>query len=275
MTHFCVSVDVEEDLPGTLAHSEQGIDEGLPALLHLLAEVQIRADFFFLSSVVQDHPDLVRDVIRGGHGIGNHGFDHSLLCRKSIEQQRKEIESSTRILQDATGSSPVIFRAPNFSVDESTLGLLAEAGYLVDSSILPGRFLRRFFRTIYDHRAAPQRPYQIRFQRTDEQSSLLEVPVTPNPQRPGAPLGQGALNAYGPRRLLELGRALSPEVFVYLVHPWELVDIGSSHPDLPPGYANVCSSDLGRLREFLSEVSKTFAITTLADYLRLERGEIA
>jgi peptidoglycan/xylan/chitin deacetylase (PgdA/CDA1 family) len=254
MRHFCLSVDVEQDLPGILPRGTKGIEQGLPALLRLLQDLGLHADFFFLGSVVQAHPDAVHDVVRRGHGIGNHGLDHDYLCAKSPERQRYDIAASTRILADAAGTRPPSFRAPNFSADHVTLDLLDQAGYVVDSSILPGRHARHRFRTIFDHRGAATRPHHPRI--GDENSRpmrLLEIPVTGNPLRPGAPLGLGAVNMYGPEKLSEVARSLMIPVVVFLIHPWELVDLASAYEQVPAGYARACSSSLQPLRKFLEE----------------------
>ena len=273
MTSFCLSVDVEEDLPGLLPYGTKGIEQGLPALFDVLTDSGIHGDFFFSTPIVKEYPDTVRDAIRLGHGIGNHGMDHGLLCSKPLDQQRKEIQSSSRILMDVSGSTPLMFRAPNFSVDSSTLRLLDDEGYLLDSSILPGRFHRRFLRTTYDHRNASTRPFRVPANPNKHGAKgLLEVPVTPNPLRPGAPLGLGALNHYVLQHLIKIVKTTIEEVLVFLVHPWELVDPSSFYPKLPTAYASACSNDLRPLQEFLKEVSKSFSTTTLADYLTLKGG---
>ena len=271
MTHFCLSVDVEEDLPGILPRGVRGLEEGLPELFKILDEVRLRADFFFLASVARDYPDLVRKVVRQGHGLGNHGLDHNQLCQKPIDRQREDVRRSTRILTDAGGVPPKMFRAPNFSVDSATLALLEEEGYAVDSSVLPGRILRSGFRIVYDHRGAPTRPYYPGGN-LKMPGLLMEIPVTPNPRRPGAPLGQGALNSFGPGYLLETAKNVDSEVFVFLVHPWELIDLASYYPSLPSGYSDFCTSDCGALRSFLTDVSKVFSATTLNTFARTERG---
>src|SRR5207253_3235542 len=105
-------------------------------------------------------PDLVREVRRRGHSIGNHGLNHSLLCAKPPAVQKREIAESTKALKEVVGVAPAMFRAPGFSVNQATLSLLDEGGYLIDSSVLPGRVARRFgFICVYDHRGAPEAPY--------------------------------------------------------------------------------------------------------------------
>ncbi len=55
------------------------IDDGptrslTPRLLEVLAAHGARATFFMLGSEVEAHPDIVREVVAGGHEIGNHGW---------------------------------------------------------------------------------------------------------------------------------------------------------------------------------------------------------
>ena len=273
MTYFCLSVDIEEDLPGILPPATAGIELGLPPLIALLEELSLRADFFFLSSVVRERPNLVRDISDRGHGIGNHGLDHGYLGAKSPSQQLQDISISTEVLRDVIGTPPVLFRAANFSADPVTMNLLDRAGYVVDSSVMPGRRARHMFRTIYDHRGAPTHPYHPDKSGEDPRPlRLLEVPVTGNPLLPGAPLGLGALNAFGVENLSEVAGALAVPVVVFLIHPWELIDLGSTHPSVPIGYARACSADLQPLRKFLDQAKRAFKVTTLADLARLTDG---
>jgi len=265
MTRFCVTVDIEEDLPGLVPDGFFGVDRGLPRLLELLNELDITADFFFLSSVARARPYLVREIAQTGHGIGNHGLDHEFLCAKPLARQESDIVESTRVLESIVGDRPLMFRAPGFSASSTTLGILNRLGYLIDSSVLPGRIVRRLrvFK-VYDHRGSPQRPHwAVMRVGIDCSTNLFEIPVTPNPVRPGAPLGLGAVNTYGAPRLLTalLQSDLNPIVF--LLHPWELVDLGELYPQIPNGYASACSSDLSALRAFLEGAAEIGTFSTL------------
>src|SRR5438552_709034 len=141
---ICLSVDVEEDLPGILPPTTYGLEVGLPKLLQVLEQAHLRADFFFLASIVRTNPSLVRHIANLGHGIGNHGFDHHFLCAKPLKDQHHEIRTSTRILECTVSHEPRMFRAAGFSANPVTLRILEDEGYVVDSSILPGRITRRF-----------------------------------------------------------------------------------------------------------------------------------
>ncbi|RNB81599.1 polysaccharide deacetylase family protein [Brevibacillus fluminis] len=56
--------------------------------------------------------DLLLDIEKRGHLIGNHSFTHPNLRKISAEKQREEIESTSQIIEDITGKKPLYFRPP-------------------------------------------------------------------------------------------------------------------------------------------------------------------
>jgi len=94
---------------------------------------------------------------------------------------------------------------------------------------------------------------------------MVEIPVTANPLRPGAPLGLGALNHYGESELLNVVKSSALRTIVFLIHPWELIDAARAYPMLPTGYAKACSPSVGPLRRFLSATREIMEISTLRE----------
>jgi peptidoglycan-N-acetylglucosamine deacetylase len=83
-----------------------------PALLDLLAKLDVRAAFFVTGTRAGAHPDLVRMIIRRGHEIGNHSFHHSpLLMFRSARVIRQEISRTQHVLT-MLGITPLAFRPP-------------------------------------------------------------------------------------------------------------------------------------------------------------------
>ena len=118
-----------------------GSQKGLETLLTCCDRYQLTGTVFFTGRFAQAYPDLVRACRDQGHQLGTHGWAHGGLeddedfRRAGYEQQRDWIRRSTEAVERAAGVRPVIFRAPNLWIGETTLRVLEEEGYLYDSSI--------------------------------------------------------------------------------------------------------------------------------------------
>ena len=96
------------------------IDDGpdphdTPRLLDLLDEHgAARATFFLRGDRARAHPALVEEIVRRGHGIGNHTLNHpqaTFWCLGPGRMER-EIGGCSDVLRGITGSEPGLFRAP-------------------------------------------------------------------------------------------------------------------------------------------------------------------
>src|SRR5438874_5003166 len=61
-------------------------------LLEILAKHDVRATFFLIGRYVQQRPDIVREIAKQGHVIGNHTFSHPLLTFHGGAGIRKEVQ---------------------------------------------------------------------------------------------------------------------------------------------------------------------------------------
>jgi polysaccharide deacetylase family protein (PEP-CTERM system associated) len=147
------------------------------------------------------------------------------------------------------------YRAPTFSVvaeNAWALDVLAEEGFLYDSSIFPVRHDR------YGVPAAPRAPFRAR----GDQHEILEFPIaTLRLWRWNLPIGGGGYFRLLPPALLRLGlnqihRFCTPSVAMLYFHPWEF------DPDqqrLPLGRLSAFRTYVGihqsqaRLQELLAE----------------------
>lgn len=88
--------------------------ETTPAVLDLLDEHGVKATFFLIGERAEKHPELVREIYRRGHGIGNHSWSHPrafFWCLGPVRTWR-EITKCQSALKKITGEVPVWFRAP-------------------------------------------------------------------------------------------------------------------------------------------------------------------
>lgn len=106
-------------------------------ILRLLEEQGIRATFFVLGWVADRERALVADIARAGHEIACHGYGHILPMRLSPEEFRRDVRRARDVLQDVSGREVVGYRAPSFSIDTERLLILADEGFLYDSSHHP------------------------------------------------------------------------------------------------------------------------------------------
>src|ERR1700752_909223 len=60
-------------------------------LLEVLAKHSVHATFFLIGRYVQRRPDIVPEMAKAGHAIGNHTFTHPLLTFKSQADIRTEL----------------------------------------------------------------------------------------------------------------------------------------------------------------------------------------
>ncbi|MDP1946633.1 MAG: DUF3473 domain-containing protein [Nitrospirota bacterium] len=111
-------------------------------ILELLALHSTKATFFSLGWLAEQHPSVIRAVSAAGHEIACLGYGHELVGAQTPQLFRTDIRRAKDILEDVTGHQVVGFRAPSLSITAHTpwaLQIVAEEGFLYDSSVLPIR----------------------------------------------------------------------------------------------------------------------------------------
>jgi peptidoglycan-N-acetylglucosamine deacetylase len=91
---------------------DDGPSEGTPQVLELLARWNVHATFFQCGANVERLPEIARAVRAAGHEIGNHSHTHPLFCFRPPSFIFKEFARAQRTIQEVTGFSPVLLRAP-------------------------------------------------------------------------------------------------------------------------------------------------------------------
>lgn len=99
-------------------------------LLELLARHELHATFFLIGRYVQQRPDIVREIVKAGHAIGNHTLTHPLLIFKSARAIRKELSACSQAIADAAGETPALFRPPFGGRRPAVLRIALELGLL-------------------------------------------------------------------------------------------------------------------------------------------------
>jgi peptidoglycan/xylan/chitin deacetylase (PgdA/CDA1 family) len=86
--------------------------EHTPALLELLAAHGARATFFLIGDQAERYPETVARILREGHTLGNHSWNHPQFERLPLAEQRTQIELTDRLLERFDGRPRHDFRPP-------------------------------------------------------------------------------------------------------------------------------------------------------------------
>jgi peptidoglycan/xylan/chitin deacetylase (PgdA/CDA1 family) len=91
-------------------------DDGpVPQTAHLLDVLKHRnahATFFVLGELAATRPALLRRMVREGHAIGDHSWDHSQFWHQDARAIRREVRRTAAAIKRATGSRPTLLRPP-------------------------------------------------------------------------------------------------------------------------------------------------------------------
>jgi len=71
------------------------------------------ATFFVVGTKAEACPDVVREIVAAGHGLGLHGYTHDrLYSLRSPRSVQADIEQAQRALEAVCGERPRLFRPP-------------------------------------------------------------------------------------------------------------------------------------------------------------------
>lgn len=72
----------------------------------------MKATFYVNGSDAETHRNVIREIHGDGHAIGNHGYDHRRMARRSESEVRTSIMETNRVIVETIGVSPRSFRPP-------------------------------------------------------------------------------------------------------------------------------------------------------------------
>ncbi len=82
-----------------LTFDDGPIPEVTPWVLDVLDEYDVKATFFMVGDNAQRNPELLQEVIRRGHGVGNHTMNHIQGCKSSTADYVKNTEVANEMLK--------------------------------------------------------------------------------------------------------------------------------------------------------------------------------
>jgi hypothetical protein len=225
-----ITWDVDPDQWISLENRQRSLNRAID----LCEELDIRSTFFITAEFAYQYPDELQRMQALSQEIGCHGLNHSgeeEYDRMPEAMQQAYLREATSKLEAVVDGSIRAFRSPRVKISATTLRLLAEHGYLADSSICSQRldiissnFINKGWLL------APRRPYRPHhtspFKRGD--LSIWEVPlsalIVPFTSKVLSVLGLPAMTLLF--RLLYTESRRTGKPIVYLSHPTEFISAG-------------------------------------------------
>ncbi len=101
------------DAPRVWLTIDDGPSDDTLALLDVLDAHDAKATFFLVARRAARTPELVREIVRRGHQIGNHSDSHPQAWFWALgpARMRREIDDAQRTLTEISGIAPRWFRA--------------------------------------------------------------------------------------------------------------------------------------------------------------------
>lgn len=137
-----------------LTFDDGPVPEITPFVLEQLKKYRAKATFFCVGGNVARHPDVLQQLLREGHRIGNHTDHHLKGTKTSIEAYREDVQRCQDKLLEA-GISTNLFRPPYGRIrKEQARQLLAEHEIVMwdvlsadyDAQLNPEKCLRQSIR---------------------------------------------------------------------------------------------------------------------------------
>ena len=234
-------------------------------LLDLFDKYQTKATFFVLGWLAGRMPGIVSEIADRGHEIACHGYSHQLVYDQTQDVFRDETFKSKAMLEDIIQAPVLGYRAASYSITKRSLwalDVLAEAGFIYDSSIFPVRHDR------YGIPDAKEHPHHLQ---TPSGSQLVEFPLsTANYFGYRLPVAGGGYFRIYPYALTRAGLSQinrNNRPFIFYLHPWEV----------DPGQPRVPARWLSRFRHYhnldkcearLERLLQDFSFTTVSHVLQ-------
>ncbi|KAL1887608.1 hypothetical protein Sste5346_010109 [Sporothrix stenoceras] len=95
-----------------------------------------KVTWFIPGHTTETFPDAAKAVLESGAEIGLHGYAHEGIYQMTEEQEKDVLLKCIDVATKLTGKKPVGYRAPMYTIRETTVKLLREHGFLYNSSLM-------------------------------------------------------------------------------------------------------------------------------------------
>ncbi len=99
-----------------------------PTILDILKDKNAPATFFMMGKNIAKYPEQVKRMVKEGHAIGNHSYNHPDFTKQWTAKVVDEIQSTQHELLKVVGKKPDIIRPPYGALTKADTRLLNQLG---------------------------------------------------------------------------------------------------------------------------------------------------
>ena len=145
----CLTFDMDADSLVHLDHPEDsyrrvstvsmlryGPTVAVPRIVETYRRLGLKQTFFVPAWCIEQYPQAVETILKGGHEIGHHSYIHENPVAQTREDEAYWLDRGIDIIKRATGAAPRGWRAPLYNFSDNSLDLLLERGFKYDASLM-------------------------------------------------------------------------------------------------------------------------------------------
>jgi len=121
--------------PNVMSHQAYGPKVGVPRILDMLADYDLKATFFVPGVTAERYPGLIDRIAVEGHEIGHHSHSHRPPQTMTDDEERRDFEECLKVL-DRLGVRPLGHRTALWAPHWGTAALVAEYGLIYESNLM-------------------------------------------------------------------------------------------------------------------------------------------
>lgn len=120
----------------TMSMLKYGPEVSVPRIIEGYRRYGLKQTFFVPAWCIEHYPKAVDMMVKDGHEVGFHGYVHEAPNSLSRDEEHYWMQRSIAVIEKHTGKRPRGNRAPLYNFSIHTTDLLAEEGFLYDSSLM-------------------------------------------------------------------------------------------------------------------------------------------
>tara|TARA_B100000795_G_scaffold269816_1_gene260543 strand:- start:4921 stop:5745 length:825 start_codon:yes stop_codon:yes gene_type:complete len=264
---ICVDVDdlywSLKEANKTSTNDSYFVDKEVSEVLDYFLSKNIKATLFIPGIFCKNSSHIIKRMSDEGHQIASHSDVHKAVKHHTQEEFYEDVTANKKFLEDITGQSVDIYKAPMWSLDKNTpwaYDVLLKAGFKIDHSAMPK------FKNHLGYSAERIKPFKY-------EESLLVIPPTvfPISKSIAVPICGGFYNAYMPIRFQKnyfhsINNNLNLP-YNYYFHPFEVFPHMENRKFFKKQglYATLYAAHAGRHKKILDSLIQEFSFTTLTE----------